>query len=74
MVDSRTVIQKDRIVVDYLLPDKYTLKAIFDSNHNGRWDTGDYLKKRQPEQVFFYNLPIQLRSNWDFEVSWEIPD
>ena len=74
MVDSRTVIQKDRIVVDYLLPDKYTLKAIFDSNHNGRWDTGDYLKKRQPEQVFFYSLPIQLRSNWDFEVSWEIPD
>lgn len=74
MVDSRTVIQKDRMVVDYLLPDKYTLKAIFDSNHNGRWDTGDYLKKRQPEQVFFYNLPIQLRSNWDFEVSWEIPD
>ncbi len=29
MVDSRTVIQKDRIVVDYLLPDKYIPKGHF---------------------------------------------
>jgi hypothetical protein len=74
MVDSRNVKLTDRIVVGYLSPGKYTLKAIVDSNHNGRWDTGNFLERRQPEQVFFYNLPIDLRSNWDFEVSWELPD
>jgi len=74
LVDTRVIKQPERIVFDYLTPDKYTLKAIFDANGNGRWDTGHYLKKRQPEQVFYYKLPIELRSNWDLEVNWEISD
>jgi len=74
LVDIRVIKQPERIVFDYLTPDKYTLKAIFDANGSGGWDTGNYLKKRQPEQVFYYKLPIELRSNWDLEVNWEIID
>jgi hypothetical protein len=51
---------------------KYGLKAIQDTNRNGRWDTGDYLKGIQPERVFVFQKEIEVRANWDFEEDWEI--
>jgi hypothetical protein len=74
IIDSRILKNQDKITIDYLVPQKYILKAIADNNGNGKWDTGSYLKHRQPEQVFFYKMPVELRSNWDYEVIWEIPD
>jgi hypothetical protein len=73
---SETKMIKDpgKIIFDYLTPQKYTLKAVIDRNGNGQWDTGNYLKHLQPEKVYFYTLPIQLRSNWDQEITWIIPD
>lgn len=52
--------------IDQLVPDEYTLKIIEDTNRNGRWDTGDYEKHRQPERIF--RKKIQgLRANWELE-------
>jgi hypothetical protein len=72
--ETKIVKEEGKITFDYLSPQKYTLKAIIDRNGNGSWDTGNYLKHIQPEKTFFYTLPIQLRSNWDQEVTWIIPD
>jgi len=74
VVKSKTVKEPGIIEFDYLLPQKYALKAIIDGNGNGRWDTGNYLRHIQPETIYFHTLPIQLRSNWDQEVTWIIPD
>jgi hypothetical protein len=73
---SATKIMKEpgKITFDYLTPQKYSLKGIVDKNGNGQWDTGNYLKHIQPEKIYFYTLPIQLRSNWDQEITWIIPD
>jgi hypothetical protein len=73
---SETKILKEpgKIIFDYLAPQKFILKAIIDRNGNGQWDTGNYLKHIQPERTYFYTLPIQLRSNWDQEITWIIPD
>ena len=49
----------------YLEPGEYDLKVIFDANENGKWDTGSYLEKRQPERIAYYPEPIVLRANWD---------
>lgn len=51
-------------------PDEYRLKVIFDTNENGKWDTGNYSKHLQPEKVSFYPEEIKIRSNWEFEVEW----
>jgi uncharacterized protein (DUF2141 family) len=59
---------------DFMPPGKYSLKAIVDKNGNGEWDTGNFLSHIQPEQVFINNKPIELRSNWDYEVSWIISE
>jgi hypothetical protein len=72
--ESKNMKGTDKIIFDFLAPQKYTLKAIVDKNGNGKWDTGNYLKHLQPEETIFYTLPIQLRSNWDQEVTWIIPD
>lgn len=49
----------------------YKLKAVEDSNGNGRWDTGNYLKKQKPERVAYFKEPITIRANWDVENKWK---
>lgn len=60
-----------KIVFSYLLPGKYKIKAIADRNRNGRWDSGRYRQKIQPEKVFYYPKTIEIRSNWDDDETWD---
>lgn len=53
----------------YLAPGDYGIKVIHDLNDNGKWDTGKYLEKRQPEPVEILRRSITVRSNWDHDVS-----
>ncbi len=62
-----------KVVFEMLNPGKYRIKAIYDRWKNNRWDTGEYLKKRQPENVFYFPAEIQVRANWDVEESWQLP-
>jgi len=55
-----------------LKPQDYKLKFIHDLNGNGKWDTGNYLKKLQPEPVELLPVDITVRSNWDHEVSMKL--
>lgn len=54
----------------YLHPRKYSIRAIEDVNKNNRWDPGHYLSGRQPEKVIYFSEEIEIRSNWDVELSW----
>jgi hypothetical protein len=56
----------------WLEPGKYKLKVIFDTNNNGRWDTGKYLSGLQPEKVQFYSGEVNVRANWDLELTWDL--
>ena len=56
----------------YLNAATYRLKAIFDRNGNGKWDTGHYIKGIQPEKVIFYPQELQIRANWDLEQTWNL--
>ncbi len=61
------------VLIDFLKPDKYKLKVIYDKNGNGRWDTGHYLEKIQPEKVGYYTEPeIETRSGWKTEIQWTL--
>lgn len=48
-------------------PGQYKLRLLYDSNQNGIYDTGDYWKKRQPEQVQAIDQPFNIKANWDNE-------
>lgn len=55
-----------------LLPKKYLIRALVDSNRNKKWDTGNYLNKRAPEAVHYYPNALQVRANWDLMESFKI--
>lgn len=62
-----SLLAEDSLAVDFndVSPGVYFLRAIFDSNQNGMYDTGDYLKKIQPERVSYASEPIEVRAGWD---------
>lgn len=59
-------------VIPHLLPATYHIRLIHDLNKNGIWDTGHFMKRRQPEPVFVKPQTIQIRQNWDSEVNWVV--
>jgi uncharacterized protein (DUF2141 family) len=69
VISVREVDADGQYVFSNLSPREYTFKFIHDLNENGRWDTGEYLEKRQPEPVEFFPGNIEVRSNWDHDVS-----
>ncbi|MGM9809506.1 MAG: Ig-like domain-containing domain [Paludibacteraceae bacterium] len=56
---------------EYLAPKTYYLRLYFDLNGDGRWTTGDWATKRQPEPVYYFPAKLSLRANWDFEERFD---
>lgn len=73
VVQSMPVTKDGIITFTYLEPKKYLIKAIFDRNNNGKWDTGNLKKKIQPEEVMYYLSVIKVRSNWENKDDWTLP-
>ncbi len=75
LTNQEKVVRQQRIyesglyTFSYLTPKDYGIKFIHDVNDNGKWDTGKYLKKLQPEPVEILPGTITVRSNWDHDVS-----
>lgn len=59
-------------VVEFLAiePNKYTLRIIYDENKNGVWDPGDFMEKRQPEEVIYYPEILNVNANWDVKETF----
>jgi len=55
---------------EYLKPDAYYMRLYIDENGDGKWTTGSWERKRQPEPVYYNPNKIQTKANWDFEEEW----
>jgi len=56
-----------------LTPAIYYVSMFDDVNGNGKWDTGDYDLKRQPEGVWYIKRSWSLKQDWTHETdSWNI--
>lgn len=55
-----------------LKPDTYYARLILDRNNNGKWDTGNYEQKLQPEEVFYCPKPLEVMQNWEVEENWVV--
>ena len=65
-------LNKSRYRIKLFEPGDYEVKILFDVNNNGKWDTGDYWKKLQPEKVTARKKPISIRGNWDNEITIDL--
>jgi uncharacterized protein (DUF2141 family) len=68
-INDATIVQETcsenkNISFDLLIPQKYKIRIIYDSNQNGIWDTGSYLEKKQPEHVEYFPETQEVRANW----------
>ncbi len=72
VLQQKTIVEDGTVIFDYLPPEKYVVKIIYDDNNNGKWDTGSFQDKYQPEKVAYHNEIVKVRSNWDKEIAWVI--
>jgi hypothetical protein len=59
-------------IFENLDPSKYRIKFVHDNNLNDKWDTGKYMEDLQAERVEYYPMDINVRSNWDHDVDYEM--
>lgn len=43
-----------------------------DANGNGKWDTGNYIMKKAPEKMHYFDGEINVRANWEMEQEWKV--
>lgn len=83
LVDSKGEIiyeryAKESPVVDFtnLIPKKYALRVVFDTNENGKYDTGNFLLGIQPERVSYKPADEidDVRASFDFVIDFTLLD
>ena len=78
LLDAQDKVVRKRRVKDgmadfyFLNPGKYAARLIYDRNGNGEWDTGDYAKGIQPEEVYYYPNVMEYKANWEVTQPWNI--
>lgn len=71
VVDRKTVSANGPVLYPQLMPGKYALVMVDDLNANGRWDSGRYARRIQPEPVIILKSDIEVRANWQSELQWD---
>jgi uncharacterized protein (DUF2141 family) len=63
-------------VIDFtnLPPKLYSLRVVYDTNGNGKYDTGNYLLGIQPERVSYAPPIEEVRSSFDFIIDFTLLD
>lgn len=80
LLDEKDVVVRTVPVTDgkadfyFLNPGKYGARLVQDTNGNGEWDTGDFARKVQPEEVFYYWQVLELKENFELTQTWIIKD
>ena len=65
-------IEEKRYRIKLFKPGDYQLEILYDLNNNGKWDTGNYWEKRQPEHNIPSKQVLQIKANWDNEVNVDL--
>ena len=58
----------------YVKPGDYFIRILDDRNRNGKWDTGDFDSRRQPETYIYYMEKVKVKANWDIHIEFRKSD
>ena len=62
-----TSTKESSIYFETIEPKLYTIRIIYDDNSDNEWTTGNYLAKKQAEEIIYFPKLIDVRANWDVE-------
>ena len=60
-----------KALFELVAPGTYYARVFFDRNGDGLWTTGNVAQGLQPEESAYYPKRIDLRANWDNELTWQ---
>ena len=77
LVDKEKIVRREypkdnKVEFTNVAPGSYAARLIVDTNKDGDWTTGDYNGLKQPEKVYFFEKPLSVSANWDYEEDWVI--
>ncbi|MGL5113310.1 MAG: Ig-like domain-containing protein, partial [Flavobacterium sp.] len=62
----------NKVVFNFLDPATYTLRAIYDDNKNKKYDPGNFLEKKQAEEVLYFSKLVDVRANWEVDQIFDL--
>lgn len=65
LIQREIATENRRFKFEYLNPKTYRFKLIYDTNNNGKWDSGNFLKRIDPEEVIYMKKSVEIRANWE---------
>ncbi|MDD2411305.1 MAG: Ig-like domain-containing protein [Bacteroidales bacterium] len=74
ILEETTIFNSEDLHYRNKLPKTYRMAFVFDINNNGRWDTGNYFTKMQPEPKHFLEKPFAVKANWEIEESIDLDE
>jgi uncharacterized protein (DUF2141 family) len=72
LLKTTNISSKTNLTFENQEPGKYFIKVYKDINGNGKWDTGNYKERKQPEPVVYFSPSFELRNNWDKDFSIDL--
>jgi uncharacterized protein (DUF2141 family) len=72
LVKEEKLTSSQSFTYNNMYPGKYFCTLVNDLDNNGKWTTGDFVLKRQPEPIYYLKQEVNIRSNWDLKIDWVI--
>lgn len=72
LISEKALYKKELVYFDYIPPGIYYVRLVYDTNENGIWDSGDFLRGRQPEEVVYYPAKLEVRANWSLNETFTL--
>lgn len=72
VVASQYLENNTTINFSLLDPAQLSLRAIYDTNKNKKFDPGNYLEKKYAEEVIYLSGEIDVRTNWDVDQTFDL--
>ena len=65
VLDSEYLESEPVATFNLIKPGVFILRIIYDTNGNRKWDPGNFLEKKQGEEVIYFPNELTVRDNWD---------
>lgn len=72
IIASEYTVKNTKIDFNLIDPAVFTVRIIYDDNGNREYDSGNFLEKRQAEEVVYFSKKIDVRANWDVEQVFDV--
>ncbi len=62
-----------KIKVENLIPNEYSVRYFIDTDGNGLWNPVDFDKGIPAEDIYVFPEKVNVRANWDLKISLKLP-